>query len=302
MWTLTFCSWLFADAVMSGNLKEALTHGFAIKKLLISGKSQDSPVDRSDLIHVLWLDSHMSMTFMRHPIFDSDWASNEVYGFSRIAEGCSIEDDDFDSSIPKELCKIIAQVRYASSMWNSPVLPLPRRNATELVNWIIAHSHIRKSRLITFYLNNSESIAGCMALALLSVDLTQGCDPTLGKRRLLPSMQTVMRHFYADMQTFMKPSNAVLWCLFIGAYIEEREARHDTNLWFKVTFASMARQMGLSSWPQIQNVVQNFLYDDTFKPAGEEWVERTLHAEIEEFREPLRMDIPSWVQPRSASW
>jgi hypothetical protein len=48
--------WLFADAVLAANLREALLHGEALRELLMSAKD----VDQSTLINALCLDSQVS--------------------------------------------------------------------------------------------------------------------------------------------------------------------------------------------------------------------------------------------------
>lgn len=287
---------------MSGNLREALTHGLALKRLFGLKRTEEAPVDRLDLVHILWLDSHLSMMFMRHPIFDPEWANNKLYGSSNISRDCCTESRDFDPSIPKCLRHIFAQFRDALSIWRSSSLPTVQHTSGEVVGWIVAQSHLRKSRLVTTYLDNSNSIVGCIALAALCVEMTEGCDPTFGRRRLMPSMQTVMRHFYTSMQKQTRTGNAELWCLFIGAYIEQREAPNETDLWFNVAFALVARRMGLSSWSDVRNIVQGFLYNDSFKPAGSIWVEQVLTAKFDHSKEQQIIDIPAWVQPSSTGW
>jgi hypothetical protein len=238
--------------------------------------------------------------FMRRTIFDSSWASkqfnNEVEASGARHEGCKIE-----CSLPIDLAEIVTQFNSTSAAWRWSDRPLEGCDESVTVGWTVADNHIRKSRLMNIYIDNSESLVGCMALAILCLEMTQGCDPIFQGKRLLPSLPKLMDRFYSSMRTRVQPANAELWCLYVGALIEQRELSYATEAWFNRAFASVARLMGLSSWTQILNILKSFAYSELIDPAGDAWVEKTLQANIEDVAEPSAASIPSWVHLNGGS-
>ena len=70
------------------------------------------------------------------------------------------------------------------------------------------------------------------------------------------------RHFY---------KNARLWALYVAACgartLKTKPANYE---WFSSEFNSMRGEMGLSSWPQTQQVLMGFLYNGTIDPLDDE--------------------------------
>lgn len=287
--------WLFAEAVMSANLKEALTHGHAFKNLFISMRSNGRKVASPDITTALWLDSHLSMMFMRRTIFDPELVADDMQIYSHYLNRTQPICNSFDASLPEFLQSGITQLRTTCKIWRAADVPIAKCDTRMLVQQLTVHSHVRKIKLINYYLDNSQSIIGSLTLALLCLELSQGCDPAFGGKRLLPSTALIMSHLYASMQDRLQPGHAELWCLYVGAYMEDREAPGLKSTWFKRAFASLASSMHLSTNDVIR-VLQGFLHVCVVDPLGHSWLEETLNAGCEDHEPPLMVEIPSWVQ------
>lgn len=70
--------------------------------------------------------------------------------------------------------------------------------------------------------------------------------------------------------------NARLWALFIGAQAEQSWKQDD---WYCANLSLLGKQMGLTTWPSIKEVLKRFLYTDMIQPHGSTWYETIISQE-----------------------
>lgn len=294
--------WLFAEAVMSANLKEALIHGRAFRDIWSSIQSNGGQVAAADLSTAFWLDSHLSIMFMRRAILDPQLFPKNAGICANILAMMRATNYSYNSSLPSFLQESITRFRLSHSIWNSSVAPFAHCDTREVVQQLVFCSHVRKSQLMNFYLDNSFSIIGSLTLAILLLELTKGCDPAFGGRRLLPSTQTIMKQLYASMRDRIQPGHAELWCLYVGAYVEQKESPDANNTWFKRMFASLTSMMQLTK-AQVYDILEGFLNMDSIECRKnsvecrkDSWLEDILCAPSRVTNQPQVLQFHSWVQ------
>ncbi len=117
---------------------------------------------------------------------------------------------------------------------------------------------------------------------------------------LLGKLRAALEH---DLQS-SKYQHARLWALFVGAHIEwsssrsrrlrstipphkqtesdqvgdekHKDQRQCEDQWFQHTFAALARQMNLATWPQVRRIMQGFNHADIIQPLGERLLDEVL--------------------------
>jgi len=176
------------------------------------------------------------------------------------------------------------------------------QNGLDLATWVLGYMMINRGRLVNYFLDTRSSLNlavssdqqvywtthGCLALALLSSTMHWCGDPTFAGRRMHASLGTAHRYLFAGMarvlnavanmeQDHTKYDAAHLWCLFVGAQLERKEAPSDASrMWFNQAFATLARKMGLFHWGAVRRSLEDFLYIDGLEPLGSRWVDRTI--------------------------
>ena len=175
-------------------------------------------------------------------------------------------------------------------------------------NW---HSHIEISLLFSAY----EHVQATISVAMLYYSRNIHGEPRINGKDLFETNLENLVHL-RDMTLRYPPNqseyaHAKLWCLFVGAFAEQRGNRtpppriveddlvvvpgaddldlydYDTNEgspsvgWFNRRFARHALLLNLFSWNQIRPILEGFLYVDTLQPRATEWFPDTLTAYLE---------------------
>ena len=177
-------------------------------------------------------------------------------------------------------------------------------------NW---HSHIEMSLLFSAY----EHVQATIAVAMLYYSRNIHGEPRINGKDLfetnllnLVHLRDMVLRYPANQSEY---AHAKLWCLFVGAFAEQRGNRtpaprivedfddlvvgpeadeddlHSYDAieghkyspsvgWFNRRFARHALALNLFSWNQIRPILEGFVYMDSLKPRAEEWWPETLAA------------------------
>lgn len=97
---------------------------------------------------------------------------------------------------------------------------------------------------------------------MVTAGFVYGDDMCFGGRRLLPSLVMLVRQLQCSVKPWTKiPGYAQLYCLFLGAPFEHKEAGVLSHrLWFSRAFVRLCCLMNLTTWVQIRERLDGFFF------------------------------------------
>jgi hypothetical protein len=184
-------------------------------------------------------------------------AQNVLHGLSRHAH-VLIENDDFLRDMFIQYRQVLV-VYYGSQQ-----LLVPGRGdcSSAIARWVLAYKHANHGRLLNCFLDTKERLSasdtkdtpsttrqslvakaywitrGCLVLALLCVTVPCGGNPIFAGKHLYGTLPVAHRHLYTGMMRALDLNSAMgqreydeahLWCPFVGAQLEQREAKREQD-------------------------------------------------------------------------
>jgi len=304
---------LFGAEVLARNLAAAAVHGKMLR-YLFEKWSETNKVDLEVLGRALYNDIQLAAMFLTRPSFDLDKWIPEIYAPSwnaaaQALPSLSAASTTFlDPSIDSDgLRSLFIMRREATIVWWQSSLNRETPRASPLVmNWLLSRNLISQGRLINHYLDTTERYndsgglqldhlctQAYLSLAALLWTRAGSTNPVVCGAPLFDAEPNILRYLrsaLARSEITLNPSqlakyaNARLWALYVGAGVEQAQAKAGVDPskgWFNSRLAKQAKLMGLLSWQQVRQVLEGFLYSDHLRPHGSQWFWKTMGANLE---------------------
>lgn len=280
-------------------------------------------VDLPALERALFCDVHHAITTMRKPIFDvNGWVFDALKqtedSFINAVPTALVPSlpesfKDFDESIGTgELRSIFLLRRESLFYWMNPPLTKEKHDTLILTYhaWLVGRGSMIHGRMLQYYLtirkhggpHSSAYVESQIYLCLATLCWSRCliADFVMNGKRLFDTNDVLLGRLRTELlRSSAKPGNpegpckyqnARLWALYVGAYLEQRNAllpsptdtrgankrSNPSQGWFNARFAAQAQTMGLLSWLQIQPVLEKFLFLDRLQPHPSTWFVETM--------------------------
>lgn len=262
------------------------------------------PLDRTMLIQLgndFYLDVQIAMTTMQRTSFDVyDWMPKATAEAIELASQCLPDfmhevSTEFNAAIDDELHELLIERRKGGKVWlekfDKPVL------YPEFVHFFtLITCGLHFGRMLDRYLTYKD-MATSPTCSLTRIYLEQhlslsvlywmyicGREPHLYGRILFNGTSLLLQHLRdsiesANLQLTAEERTSTynetkLYALYTGAFAEHRQRSRHANparSWFNQQLALHVSTMGLNTWPEVEAVVEGFLYYPLIEPWGGYW-------------------------------
>lgn len=312
--TLYVISCFLAADYYGHNFAAARSHGRMLGQLF---PREDIPVDHNLLNRVLRLDAVLALTHLMRPSFDVEKWVPEVFKpyfqplLRTLPEAISLKamGSYLDASITEDqkLKDIFIKLRQALSLY---LLSFSESAFAgfEYKFFIQNIVYVSLARLVNHYLDGEalwaeQAISDRVILgrahlqsyislaAILWVRHVAKGDNYNADGPVVDAEAMFQITFKENMtasewmvQEDAASSNAQLWSLYVGAYLEQVAAARTASCdsadkeWFNVRLTRHAKAMGLITWGSVRLCLLQFLHADVLQPHGSIWFPRIMEA------------------------
>ena len=250
---------------------------------------------------------HLSIISMQPAIFDHNWVFAQTNKAFAAASKCNPRQSPMDESLDDFLVEATSHQRITSWALYSPPgnICLEKTTNADFGALLLSHLQTWSVRLLE-YSRRKADIQGCVATAMVMASFVYGGDIRFGGRRVLPSLAMLVNQLQCGVRRWTEsPGNAQLYCLFVGAHLEHKEAGVLSHrLWFSRAFVRLCCLMNLTTWVQITERLDGFFFVEKVRLDGDLWVEGTMqgHMTAEDVAESPILKLESWVSLPGPNW
>ncbi|KAK5045826.1 hypothetical protein LTR84_008919 [Exophiala bonariae] len=299
--------WLFRADCVLGNIATAIKHGKMLQYFL---RETNVAMDHTFISYLIGSDTEIAAKTMQRTVLDIDYWIPSLFAphwplwESLLPEVSSGYIEAVDSVINTEpLLGLFYRSRRLLAIAEHPKCKVKDPASAEaLVLYTWTRGVVDLGHFINHYMDLAtllETAGGEESLGEIgsqaSISLAALCmmrwiahTATINGVDLRDASGTIISHLQQRMeqvQSVCSPEElkryerAYLWIFFIGALYYQKKNKIDqwpVKSWFHERLRSHARAMNIVAWPDLRQVLQNFVYSDHVEPNGALWIGKTL--------------------------